>query len=55
MDALLTDIILFVAAAVATAMGGGEGSGLEVCGLVLCVVGGEVKNPSGQTDFLLVR
>ena len=39
-DTLLADIIFFVAASAATAMGGGEGSGLEVCGRVMCVVGG---------------
>ena len=43
-DALLADIIFFVAPSAATVMGGGgEGSRLEVCGPVLCVVGGEVK------------
>ena len=46
-DASLANIIFFVAASAATAMGGAGGgaggSGLEVCGRVLCVVGGEVK------------
>ena len=54
LDASLADIIFFVAASAATAMGG-EGSGLKLYGCVLCSVGGEVKNPSGQADVLLVR
>ncbi len=56
-NASLANIIFFVAASAATAMGGGRGvggSGLEVCGRVLCVVGGEVKNPSGMAGQIFV-
>ena len=35
--------------------GGMGGSGLEVCGRVLCVVGGEVKKSQWPGRFLLVN
>ena len=60
-DASLANIIFFVAASAATAMGGRGGgtgpggSGLEVCGRVLCVVGGEVKKSQWPGRFLLVN
>ena len=54
-DASLANIIFFVAATAGTEMGGAGGSGLEVCGRVLCVVGGEVKKSQWPGRFFVSK